>query len=190
MFRRLAAISCLVLSSLLAGPALAILQPGEQAPDFTVQAARAGEVVEFSLAKALAKGPVVLFFYPKAFTAGCTVQVHLFSRALPEFAALNASVIGMSSDPIDVQQAFSKKECGKQLEVGADPEGNVIRAYDASLMIGSGTSKRVTYVIAPDGRIIHTYADMNPKEHVPKALNAIKRWGAGQAAPAASANPQ
>lgn len=160
----------------IAGGVHALLVPGAVAPDFTAEAALAGQSFTYTLSEALKKGPVVLYFYPKVFTSGCTVQAHLFAKAVPEFSALGATVIGMSADDIEKQKEFSLKECSNTLPVAADPEGKVITAYDAKLMFGSDTSKRATYVITPDRKIYYVYSDMDPKEHVAESLNALKRW--------------
>lgn len=162
------------------GSAHALLQPGTTAPDFTIEAAQGGQASSYSLAEALQRGPVVIFFYPKAFTSGCTVQAHMFARAKDEFAALGASILGLSSDGIEVAKNFSVKECSSAFPVGADPEGRVVKAYDASLMVGSATSKRASYVITPDRKIFYVYSDMSPKEHVTKTLDAVKRWKSQQ----------
>ena len=90
--------------------ALAMMKPGASAPDFTVEAALGGKVFTFSLKEALKKGPVVLYFYPKSFTSVCTVEAHEFAEAMEQFAEMNASVIGVSGDNIDIQKEFSKKE--------------------------------------------------------------------------------
>lgn len=165
-----------VASLLFVVKANALLVEGVVAPDFTIQAAQGGEVVSYTLYEALKKGPVVIFFYPKAFSSGCTVQAHMFAQAKDQFSALGASILGLSNDTIEVAKDFSVKECSSAFPVGADPDGKVVKAYDASLLFGSETSKRVTYVITPDGKIFHTYSDMSPKEHVTESLNAVKRW--------------
>lgn len=170
----------LVCQLLLVGSAHALLAPGAAAPDFTAEAALAGQPFTYTLSEALKKGPVVLYFYPKAFTSGCTIQAHLFAKAIPDFSALGATVIGISADTIDKQKEFSLKECSNTLPVAADPDGKVVKAYDASMMFGSETSKRATYVITPDAKIFYVYSDMNPTEHVNESLKALKRWKEGQ----------
>ena len=154
----------------------ALLLPGATAPDFTADAALAGKPFSYTLSEALTKGPVVLFFYPKAFSSGCTVQAHMFATAINDFTALGATVIGMSNDDIKTQTDFSLKECSNTLPVAADPDGVVIKAYDASLLFSSATSRRATYVITPDGKVFYVYSDMDPKQHVTESLNAVKRW--------------
>src|ERR1700678_60196 len=95
-------------STLLAAPLYSALQPGAQAPDFTTQATLAGKPFKFALADALKKGPVVLYFYPAAFTPGCTIEAHEFAEATEKFKALGATVIGVSHDPIDTLNKFSE----------------------------------------------------------------------------------
>lgn len=161
---------------LVAGSANALLTSGDVAPDFTADAALAGKPFTYTLSEALKKGPVVLYFYPKAFTSGCTVQAHMFATAINDFTALGATVIGMSNDDIKTQTDFSLKECSDTLPVAADPDGVVIKAYDASLLFNSATSRRATYVITPDAKVFYVYSDMDPKQHVNESLNAVKRW--------------
>ena len=113
---------------LLPAAALAALKPGDAAPLFTTPAALAGQVFEFDLAQALAKGPVVLYFYPKAFTRGCTIEANAFAEATPRFAALGATVVGMSHDDIDTLKKFSVEECRDQFAVASDPKAQTIKA--------------------------------------------------------------
>lgn len=156
--------------------AQALLAIGDVAPDFTAQAALAGKPFSFSLSAALKQGPVVLYFYPKVFTSGCTVEAHLFAEASEQFAAMGAVVIGISADGIEAVQKFSVEECRNKFAVAADPDGKVIKAYDAKLTFGSSISKRVSYVIVPDGKVSYVYNSMDPKEHVSRTLEAVKSW--------------
>lgn len=158
---------------------LAALKPGDVAPDFTLQAAQGGKDVSFSLQQALAKGPVVLYFYPKSFTSVCTVEAHEFAEAMDEFAALGTSVIGVSSDKIATQREFSSKECRDKFPVGADPDFKVITAYDAAFKVpvaGAMFANRISYVIAPDGRILSVVEDSGATAHIRNALAVVKRW--------------
>src|SRR5947208_1784096 len=107
-------------------PALASLQVGASAPDFKTQASLGGKVFDFNLADALKKGPVVLYFYPAAFTTGCTIEAHAFADAMDQFAALHATVIGVSADPIEKLQQFSVSDCRSKFAVAADPSLSVI----------------------------------------------------------------
>ena len=176
--RKIMASIILGLQWLVVTNAHALLVSGSVAPDFTVEAALAGKPFTYALSEALKNGPVVVYFYPKAFTSGCTVQAHLFAKAIPDFKALGATVIGVSADNIEKQKEFSLKECSDTLAVAADPDGVVIKAYDASIFFGSDTSKRVTYVVTPERKIYFVYSHMDPTEHVAQSLNAIKRWQA------------
>jgi peroxiredoxin len=169
----------LALGYTLALPALAALKPGDAAPDFKAQAALGGSEFTFSLADALKKGPVVLYFYPKAFTSGCTVEAHEFAAAAADYTALGATLIGMSSDGIERLHAFSTQECSAKFPVAADPDLKVIHAYDvvlSSIPGLSGVSDRTSYVIAPDGKIVYVYSAMAPDDHVKNTLDAVKKW--------------
>ena len=126
----------LLAAAALAAPSLAAhaaLKPGDAAPDFTTDAALGGKQFRFSLADALKKGPVVLYFYPKSFTKGCTVEAHLFAEATEKFATLGATVVGISHDDIGTQLKFSTEECRDKFAVGADPDSTIIKNYDAKL---------------------------------------------------------
>ncbi|MFG6448744.1 peroxiredoxin [Roseateles sp. BYS180W] len=160
--------------------AQAALKPGDAAPDFSTEAALAGEPFRFELKEALKKGPVVLFFYPKAFTSGCTLEAHLFAEATPQFQALGARVIGLSHDDIDTLKRFSVEACRKQFAVASDPQAQVIRAYDAKLMLVPDMADRISYLVTPDGRIAAVHAAMDPKGHVQAMLKAVEQWKSQQ----------
>ena len=164
-----------------AGSALAALEPGAHAPDFTTQATLAGKAFQFSLADALKKGPVVLYFYPAAFTPGCTVEAHEFAEATAEFQALGATVIGVSHDDIDKLNKFSVSECRNKFAVAADPDQHIMKSYDAILAKKPEYADRTSYVISPDGKIIYSYTDLNPDQHVANTLAAVKQWKASHA---------
>lgn len=163
-----------------AGSAQAALDVGTPAPDFTVQAALAGKTFEFNLNEALKKGPVVLYFYPAAFTQGCTVEAHTFAEAIDEYSYFGATVIGLSSDNIDTLKDFSTGPCGSKFAVGADTTGQVIKAYDAGLGTHTERASRISYVISPERKIIFEYTAMEPDEHVNKTLGAVRDWTAQQ----------
>jgi peroxiredoxin len=156
----------------------AALTVGTNAPQFTTQAALGGNEFTFALADALKKGPVVLYFYPKAFTKGCTVEAHNFSEATEQFKTLGATVIGMSSDDIDTLKKFSVLECRNKFAVAADQGGRVMKQYDAVLQGHAELADRISYVIAPDGKVIYAFASMNPDNHVQNTLEAVQRWKA------------
>lgn len=168
--------TALALASLFATSALAALKPGDAAPDFTAQATLGGKDFSFSLAEALRKGPVVLYFFPKAFTTGCTEEAHQFAEAAAQFTEAGATLIGMSGDDIDTLHKFSVQACSSKFPVAADPDLKVVRAYDSALVrVGSiGFADRISYVIAPDGKIAYAYADRSPDKHVANTLAAVK----------------
>jgi thioredoxin-dependent peroxiredoxin len=167
----------------LTAPALAALNTGTKAPDFTLQATQGGNVFTFSLADALKKGPVVLYFYPAAFTTGCTIEAHEFADAIDQYKALGATVIGVSHDPLDKLQKFSVSECRSKFAVAADTNQTVTKEYDAVLAQHPQYANRVSYVIVPDGTIIYTYTSLDPSMHVQNTLTALKAWKADSAPP-------
>lgn len=171
-----------------AAPAWAVLKVGASAPDFSTQAALAGKPFQFTLSESLKQGPVVLYFYPKAYTSGCTVEAHLFAEATPRFKALGATVLGVSNDDIETLKKFSVSECRNAFAVAADAERKVIDAYDAALWFKRDMADRVTYVITPDGKVALVYSAMSPDEHVERAYKAVEQWKARQA-PVAAAKP-
>src|SRR5271156_1854510 len=164
-------------STILAAPLYAALQVGAPAPDFTTQATLAGKPFTFSLADALKSGPVVLYFYPAAFTKGCTVEAHEFAEATDQFKAMGATVIGVSHDSIDTLNKFSVSECRNKFAVASDADKKISTAYDANLFITSYSS-RTSYVISPNGTIIYEYTALNPDKHVENTLAAIASWQA------------
>lgn len=171
-----------LLFTLLATSALAALKSGDAAPDFSVQAAQGGKDFTFSLKDALKKGPVVLYFYPKSFTSVCTVEAHEFAEAMEQFAAMNASVIGVSGDKIETQREFSAKECRDKFPVGADPKFDVIKAYDAAFSVpvaGPMFASRISYVISPEGKIVSVVEDSGATRHIQGALEAVRKWKEG-----------
>lgn len=173
------AIAVAAMLTLLSSAALAALKSGDIAPDFALQAAQGGKDVPFSLRQALDKGPVVLYFYPKSFTSVCTIEAHEFAEAMAQFAAMGASVIGVSSDNIATQREFSTKECRDKFPVGADPDFKVIKAYDAAFKVpvaGPMFANRISYVIAPDGKILSVVEDSGATKHIENALAVVKQW--------------
>src|SRR3954470_6144138 len=166
----------LLCAALAGGPALAALSVGAKAPDFTTQAALGGKEFTFSLADALKKGPVVLYFFPAAFTAGCTVEAHDFAEATDQFTALGATVIGVTAGNANRVTEFSSVECRNKFAVAADPTQKIIKAYDAVLKQKPEYSDRTSYVIAPDGSILMSYTNLDPSEHVTRTMAAVKAW--------------
>ncbi len=165
---------------LLAGlPAAAHLKPGTPAPAFTAQASLGGKVFSFDLAQARKAGPVVLYFYPAAFTSGCTVEAHDFAEHMGEYKKLGATVIGVSGDDIEKLQKFSVSECRSKFPVAADPGLAIATAYDARLGFGPvAYANRTSYVIAPDGTIAYAYTSLDPDKHVANTLDALRKLDA------------
>jgi peroxiredoxin len=176
MIRMKHLIPAALLALAVASPALADLPVGAKAPDFSAQGALAGKDFAFRLSEALKRGPVVLYFYPKAFTQGCTLEAHAFAAAMEDFHKAGASVLGLSADELPALEKFSTSDCGGKFPVAsATPE--TIKAYDAPLTmagIHTGLTSRTTYVIGRDGKITMTYTAMDWREHVPRALAAVK----------------
>jgi peroxiredoxin len=177
--RRRAALAML---GLLSGTAAqAALSVGAAAPDFTAEAALGGKTFTFSLAEALRKGPVVLYFYPRAFTSGCTVEAHAFAEATPVFEALGATVIGMSNDDIATLQKFSVEACRNRFAVAADAGARVMKQYDAALWVKRDMADRISYAISPQGKVLAVYSSLNPDGHVGAMLKAVEDWKRTQA---------
>lgn len=168
-------------AALVTAPALASLAVGASAPDFKAQASLGGKVFDFNLAGALKNGPVVLYFYPAAFTKGCTIEAHTFADASDKFKALHATVIGVSHDTIDTLNKFSVSECRSKFAVAADPSLTVAKAYDAVLPQNPTYANRTSYVIAPTGKILATLTDLShPQQHVANALAVLQQYEAAK----------
>jgi peroxiredoxin len=162
--------------ALVAGPANATLPKGATAPEFVTNGAQAGKPISFDLNKALKKGPVVLYFFPAAFTPGCNIEAETFAEAMPKFRAAGATVIGVTAGNVDQLQDFSAKKCAGQFPVAA-ASAKMKAEYDVDLKKPDGTStgytSRTTYVIAPNGKIVMAYSAMQPKEHISNSLAAL-----------------
>jgi thioredoxin-dependent peroxiredoxin len=169
---------CMTLMLSLTTPSYAALDVGDAAPNFTAQAALGGKVYKFSLADSLAKGPVVLYFFPAAFSVGCSIEAHEFAESIPKFEALGATVIGISSDDIDTLGKFSVQACQGRFPVASDNSQSIMKSYDAVMMLLPDYANRISYVIAPDGKVIYDYQNLNPSRHVEKTLAALKDWAA------------
>lgn len=157
-------------------PAHAALQNGANAPDFKAQASLGGKVFTFSLADALKKGPVVLYFYPAAFTTGCTIEAHDFAEATDKFKEMGATVIGVSHDNIDTLNKFSVSECRSKFAVAADTDQKIMKSYDAVLALKPDIANRISYVISPEGKVIYSYVSMDPDKHVQNTMAAVRKW--------------
>ena len=165
-------------SAILAAPLYAALSTGVQAPDFTTQATLAGKPFTFSLAQALKSGPVVLYFYPAAFTKGCTIEAHNFAEATDKFKSLGATVIGVSHDNIETLNKFSVSDCRNKFAVASDPDQTITKEYNAVLAIKPEYANRTSYVIAPTGKIIYEYTALDPDKHVENTMAAVEKWDA------------
>jgi peroxiredoxin Q/BCP len=156
-----------------AAPAFAALKVGQHAPDFTAAATLGGKPFTFALHDALKRGPVVIYFYPAAFTQGCTVEAHQFAGAVPDFTAAGASVIGVSGDTIATLNRFSVSECQSKFPVASDADHRVMASYDAKIPL-LGFAKRTSYVVSQDGIVRFSYTDMDPDGHVSGTLAAVR----------------
>ena len=154
-------------------PASAALDTGVAAPTFKTDASLGGKVFSFDLKDALAKGPVVLYFYPAAFTKGCTIEAHDFADHIDDFKKLNATVIGVSGDDIDKLNKFSVSECRSKFAVASDKDLKIAKSYDA--VLANIYANRTSYVIAQDGKIVYTYTALDPSKHVANTLDALKK---------------
>ena len=161
---------------LTASAALADLEAGDAAPDFTVEGFQAGEAQTFTLSEALADGPVVAFFFPAAFTSGCEAQAANFAENIEQFEALGAQVIGLTAGNVDRLSEFSTQHCADAFPVFAVSD-EMIGDYDARLRPGGSWTGRITYVIDQDSTIAYHYADGNPYPHVDNSLTALRAMG-------------
>ena len=160
-----------------AAPAYATLPKGATAPAFVAKGAQAGKPITFDLAKALKKGPVVLYFFPAAFTPGCNIEAETFAEAMPKFQAAGATVIGVTAGNVNQLEDFSAKKCAGKFPVAA-ATAKMKADYDVDLKkpdgSSSGLTDRTTYVIAPNGKIVMAYSALQPGEHVNNSLAALK----------------
>ncbi len=159
-------------------PALAALKPGALAPSFETQAALGGKPFTFSLDAARKKGPVILYFFPAAFTPGCTVEANEFAVAMPEFKKLGATVVGAAGDDIKKLAKFSVEECRNKFPVAvATPQ--MAKGYDVAVPL-AGRTNRTSYLIAPNGQIIYAHSNGDYRGHVTGVMKALKDWRAAQ----------
>jgi peroxiredoxin Q/BCP len=166
-----------------AAPAQAALDIGEAAPAFTTDAAVGGKVFKFSLAESLKKGPVVVYFFPAAFSVGCSAEAHEFAESIDKFKALGASVIGVSGDDIDTLGKFSVQECQGKFPVASDNSQSIMKSYDAVLTMFPQYANRISYVIAPNGSVVYNYQSLNPSRHVERTLGALREWSQAHVKP-------
>lgn len=179
-----------LLLSVAALPAMAALKAGDSAPRFTAQASLAGKTFTFSLKKALRKGPVVVYFYPSAYTGGCDIEAHTFAEDSGKFATAGATIIGVSLDSIQRLNDFSAdpKYCAGKFPTASDTGGAISKSYDVDVHegraglkdvrgveIGHGFADRTTFVISRDGKIVSVISNVAPAEHVAKALEVVQQ---------------
>lgn len=156
--------------------AKAALDIGDRAPNFTTEAAMAGRPFSYSLSDNLAKGPVVLYFFPAAFSDGCSIEAHEFAEAMGKFEALGATVVGVSGDDIDTLSKFSVKSCNGKFPVASDESKSIMKSFDAVMQSRPDYANRISYVIAPGGTVVYSYMSLNPVKHVAKILDALRVW--------------
>lgn len=152
------------------------LPVGAVAPNIVTKGALGGKVIDFNLRNALRRGPVVVYFYPKAFTQGCTLEARAFAEAMGDFRAAGASVVGLSNDDLPTLQRFSKEECRDQFPVAIASRAT-IRAYDVELVrigLPVGVTDRTSYVIGTDGRVRFVHSDLDWRDHVRLTLEAVR----------------
>ena len=184
-----------LLSCAVSAQALAALSVGTAAPTFKTQASLAGKEFTYDLTKALKKGPVVVYFYPGAFTGGCNIQAHTFAQDMDKFHSAGATVIGVSLDKIETLNAFSSdpQYCAGKLPVASDADGSIAKNYDLKVMDGRPGMKdsrgidldhkfaeRTTFVITKDGKIAATVGGVSPAENVEKTLAIVQDLAAGK----------
>lgn len=164
-----------VLASLLAVPCFAALKPGTQAPLFKAPAYLAGKPFTFDLAASLKKGPVVVYFFPAAFTPGCNVEAATFSQAIGKFQAQGASVIGVTAGNTERLAEFSQdtEKCAGKFPVAADAGAKIAKSFDATMTLKPDLASRTSYVIAQDGSIAFVHDAMSPNLHVKETLAAV-----------------
>jgi len=163
----------LAAASLAVTPATAALKVGAKAPDFTTTGAVGGKEFKLHLAQELKKGPIVLYFFPKAFTSGCTAEAHAFSESIGDFKKAGAQVIGMSADNLATLKDFSTKECRSAFPVASATPATQ-KAYDVAWAAHPGITTRTSYVIDKKGKIVMVHDDLDFSQHVAKTLTAVK----------------
>lgn len=184
----------ILLSSVMTLPALAALKQGDKAPDFSAKASLAGKEFSFSLKDALKKGPVVVYFYPSAFTGGCNIEAHTFAVNKEKFDAAGATIIGVSRDSLTRLHAFSSdpEYCAGKFPVASDADGSIATSYNLNVVnkraglkdsrgqeIEHELTERTTFVITPDNKIVATLSSaddkIGPADHVEKSLAMVKQ---------------
>jgi peroxiredoxin len=154
-------------------PGLAALPVGAKAPDFTTTGAVGGKPFKLHLAEQLKKGPMVLYFFPKAFTSGCTAEAHAFSDSIADFKKAGAQVVGMSADGLATLKKFSVEECRSAFPVATATPATQ-KAYDVAWAEHPGLTTRTSYVIGRNGKIVMVHDDLDFSQHVAKTLAAVQ----------------
>jgi peroxiredoxin Q/BCP len=177
----LASAAAVAMSALAAVAAHAALDTGATAPEFKATAYLAGEKYDFDLDKALKKGPVVVYFFPAAFTAGCQIEAHLFAESADKFKAEGATILGVTAGNVDRVGEFSKdtRYCSGKFPIAADTDGSIAKLYASSLVFKPGWSGRDSYVINKNHKIVLSYSDLKPDDHVNKTLAAVTKIKSG-----------
>ena len=176
-----------------------MLSKGDKAPVFTAEASLAGKEFTFSLKEALSKGPVVVYFYPAAYTGGCDLEAHTFAELSDQFTAAGATIIGVSADNIARLNVFSADPefCSGKFAVSSDPDGDIARTYGLKMMppksgvkdihgkpVDHGFLPRTTFVINAEGTIVAVFSStmdqIAPDEHVKESLAIVKQLNAGK----------
>jgi len=171
-------------------PAAAALKEGDQAPEFQTQASQAGKAFNYALKDALKKGPVVVYFYPSAYTGGCNVQAHAFAVNQEKFAAAGASIVGVSLDSIKRLNDFSAdpEYCAGKIAVASDADGRIAKSYDLAVRdaapgrkdtrgvdIDHGFAERTTFIVTPNGKVAAVLGNLAPAANVDQALAAVQK---------------
>ncbi|WP_417492446.1 redoxin domain-containing protein [Maricaulis sp.] len=165
-------LASLAATACLAAPAFAAPEVGDAAPLFEADGFLGGEAFHFDLGEALSNGPVVMYFFPAAFTGGCNVEAALFAESAAEFSAAGATLIGVTAGNTDRLSEFSEAHCASAFPVAA-VDRETVSAYGVGLMMRPGWTSRTSYVIAQDGEIAFKHSEMNPNEHVTLTLSAL-----------------
>jgi thioredoxin-dependent peroxiredoxin len=193
----------ILISAVMVVPALAALKTNEKAPDFSTKASLAGKEFNFSLKDALKKGPVVVYFYPSAYTGGCNIEAHTFAENKDKFDAAGATIIGVSRDSIARLNTFSAdpEYCAGKIAVASDADGAIATSYGLTKMairpgmkdtrgveIDHDFTERTTFVVTPDGKIAATFSTadekVSPADHVMKSLAAVQQLKSGKSSSA------
>ncbi len=178
----------LCLSTVVMLAAAAPLKKGDRAPDFDAQASLAGKSFTYSLKDALKKGPVVVYFYPSAFTGGCNIQAHTFAENYDKFVAAGATIVGVSLDSIERLNDFSAdpKYCAGKITVASDTNGKIAQNYGLTVHaapdgakdtrgaeLDHGLAERTTFIVARNGKIAAIVGGLAPDANVKKALESV-----------------